>query len=93
MDYVINTHMSMYATTDAVTNEVLEPITFVLAYPTVYFFFQQLTIQRRISYMFRHTATILNKFKLQACVTSQTFTTNGQIRNVSQKRYRLHMKP
>jgi len=83
----------MLERTDTTMNEVLEPITFVLAYPTVYFFLQQLKIQRRIDYMFRPIATILNKFKLQAGVTTQTFTTNDQIINASQKRYRLYMKP
>jgi len=83
----------MLERTDAITIEVLELITFVLAYPTVYSFFQQLKIQRRIRYMFRPVTTILNKFNLQAAVTSQTFTTDNQIIYVSQKRYRLHMKP
>jgi len=65
----------MLERTDAITNEVLEPITFVLEYPTVYFFLQ-LKMHRRRDYMFRPIATILNKFKLQAGVTSETLTTN-----------------
>jgi hypothetical protein len=50
---------------DAITNKVLETITFVLANPTVSFFFQQLTIQRTIGSMFRPTATIKGKVKIK----------------------------
>jgi len=32
----LNTYITMYTRTDAIPNEVLEPNTFVLAYPTVY---------------------------------------------------------
>ena len=34
-NYPLNTYISMYARRDAITNEVLEPYTFILTYPTV----------------------------------------------------------
>jgi len=50
----------MLERTDAITNGVLEPFTFILAYPIVYH--KSVSLYNLYSYVFRHFHVVMRKF-------------------------------